>query len=124
MGARVVLPGFVDDRVLEGLYAAATAFALPSLSEGFGLPILEAMQRGLPVACSDASALPEVAAGAALLFDPHDVASMRAALGRVLGDGDLRARLIVAGRARAAELTWDRTARATLAAYRRALGAP
>ena len=122
-GARVVLPGFVDEPVLEGLYATATAFALPSLSEGFGLPMLEAMHRGLPVACSDASALAEVAGGAALLFDPRDVASMRAALGRVLGDGDLRARLVAAGRARASELTWDRTARATLAAYRRALGA-
>ena len=120
----MVLPGFVDEPALEGLYAAASAFALPSLSEGFGLPILEAMRRGLPVTCSDASALPETAGGAALLFDPRDVASIRAALSRVLGDGELRARLIAAGRARASELTWDRTARATLAAYRRALGSP
>jgi glycosyltransferase involved in cell wall biosynthesis len=118
-----VLPGFVDEPVLEGLYATATTLVLPSLSEGFGLPILEAMQRGLPVACSDAAALPEVAGGAALLFDPRDAGSIRAALERVLHDDELRARLRAAGRTRAAQLTWDRTARATLAAYRRALGA-
>jgi alpha-1,3-rhamnosyl/mannosyltransferase len=119
---RVVLAGFVGAADLDGLYATADGFVLPSLCEGFGLPLLEAMRSGLPVACSDASALPEVAGGAALLFDPHDADAMQRALERLLGDDALRARLIPAGRRRAAQMTWEATARATLAAYRRALG--
>jgi glycosyltransferase involved in cell wall biosynthesis len=122
VAGRLVLPGFVADADLEGLYAAARGLVLPSLCEGFGLPLLEAMRRGLPVACANASALPEVAGGAALLFDPRDAVSLRAALARLIGDDPLRARLIVAGHERAAQMTWDATARATLAAYRRALG--
>jgi glycosyltransferase involved in cell wall biosynthesis len=121
VGDRLVLPGFVDDAALEGLYALADAFLLPSLLEGFGLPVLEAMRRGVPVACSAVSALPEVAGGAALLFDPHDVDAVTAAADRLLGDGALREDLRERGRARAAELTWEATARATLRAYRRAL---
>lgn len=118
---RLVLPGFVDDADLEGLYALADAFALPSFLEGFGLPLLEAMRRGVPVACSDASALPEVAGDAAVLFDPHDAAAVAAALQRLLGDPDLRADLAARGRERAAGFTWERTAEATLASYERAL---
>ena len=118
---RVVLPGFVSDADLEGLYALADCFVLPSTLEGFGLPILEAMRRGVPVACSDASSLPEVAGGAALLFDPGDPAAIAAAVSRVLGDAALRADLVARGRARAAELTWERTATLTLDCYRRAI---
>lgn len=107
---------------LEGLYAAADAFAFPSLHEGFGLPVLEAMRRGVPVACSDRSTLPEVAGDAALLFDPEDAGSIRAALESLLHDAGLREWLGDAGPARAALFSWDATAAATAAVYRRALG--
>ena len=120
---RLVLPGYVDEETLEGLYATAAAFVLPSLLEGFGLPVLEAMRRGVAVACSDTSALPEVAGGAALLFDPRSADAVAAACDRLLADTAERERLIAAGRGRAAELTWEKTARATLRAYRRALAA-
>jgi glycosyltransferase involved in cell wall biosynthesis len=112
---------WVPDADLEGLYRAATCFVFPSLYEGFGLPVLEAMERGLPVACSDRSSLPEVAGDAALLFDPESTPAIAAAIRRLLGDGDLRARLAQAGRLRAAGFTWERTARETFAAYERAL---
>ena len=123
VAGRLVLPGFVSEDDLEGLYAAADAFVLPSLLEGFGLPILEAMRRGVPVACSQVSSLPEVAGGAALLFDPRRPDAVAAAVDRLLGDERLRAGLAERGRRRAAELTWEATARATLRAYRRALAA-
>jgi glycosyltransferase involved in cell wall biosynthesis len=119
---RIVFPGFVEEADLESLYALADAFVLPSYAEGFGLPVLEAMRRGLPVACSNASALPEVAGDAALLFDPHEPAAIAAAIDRLLLDAALRADLRQRGRARAASLTWDLTADLTLASYRRALG--
>ncbi|MCU1447877.1 MAG: glycosyltransferase family 4 protein [Acidimicrobiales bacterium] len=121
LGVDVVVPGFVDASDLEGLYGAATAVVLPSLHEGFGLPVLEAMQRGVPVACSDASSLPEVSGGAALLFDPTSTEAIAAACRRLLQDPLLREELVLRGRARAAELTWEKTARSTLAVYRRAL---
>ena len=116
------LPDWVDEADLEGLYRAASCFALPSLMEGFGLPVLEAMRRELPVACSDRPALREVAGDAALLFDPEDPASIASALGRILGDGALAARLRHAGLERCRRFTWARTARETVASYRRALG--
>lgn len=118
---RLVLPGFVDRDELEGLYALATAFVLPSIIEGFGLPIAEAMARGVPVACSDTSALPEVAGGAALLFDPRNPVAIAAALDHLIGDSALRDQLAQRGRARAAQLTWERTAETTLRAYRAAI---
>ena len=117
----VRFPAWVSAADLEGLYAAARAFVFPSLHEGFGLPVLEAMRRGVPVACSDRSTLPEVAGDAALLFDPEDVASIRGALERLLHDTELRERLRSAGRARAALFNWDATASATAAVYRRTL---
>jgi glycosyltransferase involved in cell wall biosynthesis len=119
---RVVFPGFVMEADLEGLYALADAFVLPSYAEGFGLTVLEAMRRGLPVACSNASSLPEVVGDAALLFDPHEPAAIAAAIDRLLLDAELCADLRQRGRARAASLTWDLTAELTLASYRRALG--
>ncbi|MCW3014786.1 MAG: glycosyltransferase family 1 protein, partial [Solirubrobacterales bacterium] len=115
------LPAWVSDEDMEGLYAVADVFVFPSLYEGFGLPVLEAMARGVPVACSDRSSLPEVAGDAALLFDPEDVAAMRDTLVRLLDDVPLRERLAAAGVARAASFTWARTAELTVAAYRRAL---
>lgn len=120
---RVRFTGWIDDRDLEGLYAAASVFAYPSLIEGFGMPVLEAMRRGVPVACSNVSALPEVAGNAAELFDPHDPAAIAAAIGRLLADDARREELIARGRRRVPEFTWERAARGTLESYRRALGA-
>jgi glycosyltransferase involved in cell wall biosynthesis len=118
---RVRLPEWLPAEDLEGLYAAAACVVFPSLYEGFGLPVLEAMARGVPVACSNRSSLPEVAGDAALLFDPEDVQAIRSALERLLRDADLAARLGEAGRARAATFTWRRTAELTAASYERAL---
>jgi glycosyltransferase involved in cell wall biosynthesis len=115
---RVHFPGWLEQGQLEELYRRAACFVLPSLEEGFGLPVLEAMARGVPVCASNASSLPEVVGDAGLLFDPHDVDDIRAAIARLLRDpGDLGER----GRQRAREFTWRRTAEATLASYRRAL---
>jgi glycosyltransferase involved in cell wall biosynthesis len=118
---RVRFPGWVSDADLDDLYRIAACFVLPTFQEGFGLPVLEAMARAVPVACSDIPVLSEVAGDAALLFDPHEPASIAAAIERVTGDPRLAADLIERGRARCALFTWDRTARATLASYRRAL---
>ena len=119
---RVVFPEWLEEPDLEGLYRLARCVALPSRLEGFGLPVLEAMARGVPVACSDRSALPEVAGDAAILFDPDDEGAVAAALARLLSDADLRDRLKTLGLARAARFTWQATADATLSSYRRALG--
>lgn len=114
--------GWVSAEELEGLWALADAFVYPSLYEGFGLPVLEAMARGVPVACADASSLPEVAGDAALLFDPGREEQIVAAIERLLSDrafaDDLRAR----GLRRARMFTWQRTARLTLGSYARAMG--
>jgi glycosyltransferase involved in cell wall biosynthesis len=112
---------WVEAVELEGLYALAACFVLPSLYEGFGLPVLEAMSRGVPVACSDRSSLPEVAGDAALLFDPESPRAIADAIERLLTDEALAARLREAGRAQAARFTWEATARGTLASYERAL---
>jgi len=97
-------------------------FVFPSLYEGFGLPVLEAMRRGVPVACSNRSSLPEVAGDAALLFDPEDPRAITAAIERLLRDPAEAQRLRSAGREQAARFTWAATARATVASYERALG--
>ena len=117
----VRFPGWLSDAEVEGLWAIADAFVFPSLYEGFGLPVLEAMARDVPVACSNASSLPEVAGDAALLFDPHDEAAITDALVRLLADRELADRLRAAGRERVREFTWERTARATIDSYLRAL---
>jgi glycosyltransferase involved in cell wall biosynthesis len=114
-------PAWVSPEELEGLWAVAEAFVFPSLYEGFGLPVLEAMARGVPVACSDSSSLPEVAGEAALLFDPRSEEAIAQALERLLGDERLRERLRALGLARAGQFTWERTARLTLETYARAL---
>jgi glycosyltransferase involved in cell wall biosynthesis len=87
------------------------------------LPVLEAMARDVPVACSDRPALPEVVGDAALLFDPEDQAAITAATRRLLSDPSLREQLIERGRRRVREFTWERTAEATFASYRRAVAA-
>jgi glycosyltransferase involved in cell wall biosynthesis len=119
---RVRLTGWLADDEMEGLYAAAACVALPSLAEGFGLPVLEAMRRGVPVACSDATSLPEVAGDAALLFEPTSVEAIAGALQRLLADGALRAELVRRGLGQAGRFTWDAAAAGTLASYDRTLG--
>jgi len=114
--------GWIEDAEMEGLYAHADAFVFPSLSEGFGLPVLEAMARGVPVACSDRPPMSEVAGDAALTFDPRSPRAIADAVERVLTDMPLADRLRAAGRHRASGFTWSATARGTLASYRRALG--
>jgi glycosyltransferase involved in cell wall biosynthesis len=118
--ANVAFPPYVSAADLEGLYALAGCFVFASLNEGFGIPILEAMRRGVPVACSRASALPEVAGDAARYFDPYDVREIADALGELLSDRALAERLSAAGVAREAEFTWEKTARGTLESYARA----
>ena len=111
LGGRVRRIGYVrGEPALRDLYAAAGVFAFPSLYEGFGLPVAEAMACGTPVLTSDATALPEVAGGAAVLVDPRSSGAIADGLARLLGDEALRARCREAGLARAAELTWDAAA--------------
>ena len=109
-----------SDARLCALYRGATALVYPSLGEGFGLPVAEAMAAGLPVLTSAGTACAELAEGAALAVDPYDVEAMADALLRLAGDASLRADLSARGLARAASLTWERTAEGTRAAYERA----
>ncbi len=118
---RVRLPAWLSDGSLAGLYALSSAFVLPSLVEGFGMPVLEAMLRDVPVACSNSSSLPEVAGDAALLFDPERQEEVTGAIRRLLEDRVLAARLVERGRERAVSFTWERTGAASLAGYRRAI---
>jgi glycosyltransferase involved in cell wall biosynthesis len=110
LGARAIFPGYVADGDLPALYSGASAVLVPSLYEGFGLPVLEAFACGTPVLAADASALPETAGGAALLLPPRDGDAWAEGIRRVLGDTALRARLASAGLVRAAEMTWSAAA--------------
>lgn len=123
LAPHVRFTGFVAEEDLPALYNGADLFVFPSLCEGFGLPVLEAMACGTPVVTSNTSSLPEVAGDAALLVDPTDVAAITEAMERVLSDPVLAADLRARGLARASQFSWERTARETLAVYERVLAA-
>ena len=120
-GALVVL-GVVSDARLDALYREAAALVYPSLYEGFGLPVLEAMARGTPVVATRASSVPEVLGDAGVLLEPDDAAGWVASLDAIIGQPERRAALAEAGRTRAAAFTWERTARETYKVYLAALG--
>ena len=113
-------PGWLDQPEVEGLWRLSAGFVFPSLYEGFGLPVLEAMARGVAVACSTAAALPEVAGDAALLFDPDDRRAIADAMTQLLAGGEAIERLRAAGLQRASQFTWERAASLTLDCYARA----
>ncbi len=120
ISGNVAFPAYVDAADLEGLYSLASCFVFASINEGFGIPILEAMRRGVPVACSRASALPEVAGDAARYFDPLSVKDIGDALAELLADRELAADLVARGRERERGFTWEAAAQATLESYARA----
>lgn len=119
----VTFTGYVADEHLPALYAGADLFAFPSLYEGFGLPVLEAMACGTPVVTSNTSSLPEVAGDAAILVDPNSVGQIAEAMRSVLSQPTLAAELIEKGPARSGLFTWERTAQETIDVYRQALEA-
>ena len=117
----VTLTGYVPDEDLPAVYGAATVCVQPSLYEGFGLPLLEAMACGVPVVCSRASSFPEVGGDAARYFDPTDVEGMAEAIRAVWRDEALRAEMRAQGLVQAARFSWARAARETIAVYERVL---
>lgn len=116
--ARIDVTGYISARQLGELYARASIFAFPSLDEGFGIPVLEAMANGVPVVTSNRSALPEVAGDAALLVDPRSSADIAAALTRLASDAGLRRQLASRGLERARMFTWEKAVAATYSIYR------
>jgi alpha-1,3-rhamnosyl/mannosyltransferase len=119
LGDRVRLLAGVEESELAALYSGADLFVFPSYYEGFGLPVLEAMACGCPVACSNRSSIPEVTANAALLFDPEAPSSIAAAIEEMLLDSELRRGYRRKSLRRAAEFSWTNTAIQTLSIYRR-----
>jgi glycosyltransferase involved in cell wall biosynthesis len=117
------LLGHLTTEQLTGLYARARIFAFPSLDEGFGMPILEAMAHGIPVITSRSSAMPEVAGDAALLVDPMNVDELANGLVRLAADPALREDLINRGRARALQFTWDSAVAKTWEVYQKVMAA-
>jgi glycosyltransferase involved in cell wall biosynthesis len=121
LSTAVLRPGVVDDADLPALYAGADAFLYPTLYEGFGLPIVEAMASGTPVLTSSNSALQEIAGGHALLVDPMDVDAISAGIVLLATGANARAEYSALGLKRALDFSWDRTARKTLEVYEAAL---
>jgi len=119
LNARILFPGYIPQSELPILYSAADLFVYPSLYEGFGLPVLEAMACGVPVITSAVSSMPEVTGDAGILLAPGDVDALASAMQRVLTDRALHATLAAKGLARARMFSWERTAQATLDVYTR-----
>ena len=120
--ADITVTGYLADEELDRWYERASVFAFPSLDEGFGIPVLEAMSRGLPVVTSNRSALPEVAGDAALLVDPEDTEAIADGLNRLIADEGLRAELSRSGLQRSKRFTWESAASQTWEVYRELLG--
>ncbi|MGO9607087.1 MAG: glycosyltransferase family 4 protein [Candidatus Binataceae bacterium] len=119
MAGRVLFTGYLSEGERTSVLAHAKVLAFPSLYEGFGTLLLEAMNAGVPIACADVTALPEVAGRAALFFDPLSVNDIASALQRLLADESLRQRLVLAGRKRARDFSWELSASQTLKVYER-----
>jgi glycosyltransferase involved in cell wall biosynthesis len=122
-GRDVVLPGYVPTADLPAVYGAATVAIMPSVYEGFGLPVLEAMACGTPVVSSNSSSLPEIGGSAARYFDPLDIEEMAETIRGVWADADLREEMRAQGLAQAAKFSWERAARETMTVYARTLEA-
>lgn len=120
----VIFTGFVNDADLRALYSGARVYVCPSLYEGFGFTVLEAMACGTPVVCSSSTSLPEVAGKAALYFDPHNPDEMAVQLSSAFSDDAVRASLIAAAGSNLLRFNWEETARQTIAAYHQALQLP
>jgi glycosyltransferase involved in cell wall biosynthesis len=119
--ANIQVLGYVSDAVLEDLYNRASVFAFPSLDEGFGMPLLDAMAREVPILTSNLSAMPEIAGDAALLVDPLDSEALREGLEKLIADEDLRRRLIQNGLKRSADFAWEKATEETWKVYRELL---
>lgn len=120
----IILTGFVSEAEKRALVGYASVFAYPSLAEGFGIPVVEAMAAGVPVVTSNVSATAEIAGRAALTVDPTDVGAISEALAEALDAPETRSRLAAAGPLRARQFTWKHTAEATTEAWRKAIGLP
>lgn len=121
LGKEILFTGYVPERDLAALYSGAICFVYPSYFEGFGLPIVEAMQCGVPVIAGNRTSLPEVVGDAGLLFDPFDTQALVRSLSQVLDDPEYRAELRLKSLERAKDFNWKKTALLTLAAYERAM---
>ena len=120
-GPQIRATGYLETREIRALMAVSAALVLPSLEEGFGLPVAEAMAAGLPVVCSRGSALEEVAGGAATLVDPLDAGSIASGIERLLDNPELQNRQRVLGLEQSKKFDWDHAAAKTLEFYRRVL---
>jgi glycosyltransferase involved in cell wall biosynthesis len=118
----VILKGYMKEQELRCVYRLATLFVFPSLQEGFGLPLLEAMASRTPIAASASSALPEILQDAALFFDPKDPEDMAEKIMRLLNDEELRVELMAKGSQRVSDFDWEKTAEQTLSIYQAVVG--
>jgi glycosyltransferase involved in cell wall biosynthesis len=119
---RIQITGYLSAPALDRLFARSSIFAFPSLDEGFGMPVLEAMIRNVPVITSNRSALPEVAGESALQVNPEDTEALAGAMHRLIGDSLLRAQLVAAGKERATRFTWRTAVNKTWGVYRELIG--
>lgn len=119
---KVIMPGYVDDETLARLYSGSRGFIYPSLYEGFGLPVVEAMACGCPVICSTAASLPEVAGDAAILVDPHDPARLAKAMDELAADDLLHQQMCDNGLRRATDFSWAQSARQTRRVFEKTIG--
>ena len=117
----MIQPGYVPSNLLPSLYSAARMFLLPSLWEGFGIPVVEAMACGTPVLTSNVTCLPEIAGEAAVIVDPTSTSSMAEGIARLDASDELRRTLVARGFERARRFSWESSARDTLAAYERVM---